>query len=221
MELSSRSPGKIREKRQGGRIYSRRRLLRRGALSDVTSGACCPKGKRRVLAEVGSAGSRERVSGGRAEGGTGAGAQEERRLKGPVRSREALSPVPSKLLLASPGYGSFAAAVLALPAALQGLRHALRHAARPAAAAASDRHPGRSAARSGRCRREGGREGGSAFGGAAVPSRRRESAAPSALLQNAQAVRDLSGGFFDPSDDPGLVAGPDAGRPPAREGLSP
>lgn len=161
---------------------------------------------------MGSAASRERASGGRAEGGTGAGAQEERRLKGPVRSREPLSPAPSKLLPVSPGYGSFAAAVPALPAALQGLRHALRHAARPAAAAASDRHPGSSAARSGRCRRE---EGGR-IGGAGVPCRRRESAAPSAPLRNAQAVGDLSGRFFDPSDDPGLVAGPDAARPRER-----
>lgn len=124
--------------------------------------------RQRHPAEVGSAASRERVSGGRAEGGTRAGAQEERRLKGPLRSRDAFTPVPSKLLLpASPGHGSCAAAVPALLAALQGLRRALRHAARPAAAAASHRHPGRSPA----ARSVGWwPEGGSAFGGCRCPA---------------------------------------------------
>lgn len=157
---------------------------------------------------MGSAASRERVSGGRAEGGTGAGAQEERRLKGPLRSRDALTPVPSKPLLpASPGYGSCAAAVPALVAALQGLRRALRHAARPAAAAASHRHPGRSPAAPSLGRWA---EGGSAFGGAGAPRRRRS--APSCENPQAACRGSLSDGPSTLPTIPGLAAASDAAR---------
>lgn len=171
-------------------------------------------------AEMVSAASRARVSGGRAEGGTGAGAREERRLKGPLLSRDALSPIPSKLLSASPGYGSSAAALPALLAALQGLRRALRHAACSAAAAASDRHPGRSPARSVGCRRVGGRIGVRWCRCPAAETRER-----GALYTRENPPGCWRGSLSDGPSTlptiPDLAAGSDAARPPAREGISP